>query len=88
MLYKIKASKKFQKFFAKRTMKEQSIIEAKLELLRDNPFNHISLDISKMSGCENRFRLRINNYRIVYEVAEQQITIYILDAGNRGDIYK
>ncbi len=88
MLYKIQVSKKFQKFFAKRTVKEKLLIVAKLDLLKENPFNHISLDISKMVGYENRFRLRINNYRIVYEVAEQQITIYILDAGNRGDIYK
>jgi len=88
MKYQIQASKKFEKFFIKRTSKEREKIDTKLEQLKDNPINHPNLDISKMSGFENIFRLRINNYRIIYEVFEEQIIIYLFDGGNRGDIYK
>jgi len=88
MKYQIQASKKFEKFFIKRTSKERDKINTKLELLKQNPINHPNLDISKMTGFENIFRLRINDYRIIYEVFEEHIIIYIFDAGNRGDIYK
>jgi mRNA interferase RelE/StbE len=88
MKYKIQVSKKFKKFFIKKTSKEREKINTKLELLKQNPINHPNLDISKMSGFESIFRLRINDYRIIYEVFEKQIIIYIFDVGNRGDIYK
>lgn len=44
-----------------------------------------SLDIKKMQGGENAFRLRIGQYRAIYEVVDDMI---ILRVGPRGNIYK
>ncbi len=33
------------------------------------------------------FRLRIGNYRFIYDVEENELVIYMEDADNRGDIY-
>ena len=88
MKYGIKYSKKFKKFFTKRTIKEQKNIQDKLILLQENPLNHNSLDIVKLIGFQNIYRLRINDYRIIYEVFENEIMIYVFNIGNRGDIYK
>lgn len=32
--------------------------------------------------------LRVGDYRILYTVEEEIITVRVTDAGNRGDIYK
>ena len=33
------------------------------------------------------FRLRVGPYRIIYTVDNGQLVVYIIDAGNRGQIY-
>lgn len=48
-------------------------------------------DIKSMQGyADNRYRLRIGGYRIIYKyVADNDvIVLYIMDIGSRGDIYK
>lgn len=48
-------------------------------------------DIKTLQGfSDNRFRLRIGKYRIVYKYTKEHtmIILNILDIGSRGDIYK
>lgn len=48
-------------------------------------------DIKLMQGyTDNRKRLRVGSWRMIYKYgAEQQVEIlFIIDIGNRGDIYK
>lgn len=45
-------------------------------------------DIKPMAGSEGFYRLRVGDYRILYIVEEEIITVRVTDAGNRGDIYK
>ena len=48
-------------------------------------------DIKTLQGfSDNRFRLRIGKYRIVYKYTEELTThiLNIIDIGSRGDIYK
>ena len=64
-----------EEWLAKRILK-------KIEELKKNPF---SQDIKKLKGQE-KFRLRIGNYRIIFEM--QKNLIKILMVGNRKNIYK
>lgn len=41
-----------------------------------------------MAGSEGFYRLRVGDYRILYTVEEEIITVRVTDEGNRGDIYK
>ena len=42
-----------------------------------------------MKGMGNSiYRLRIGSYRLIYEVREQELVIYLITAGSRGDVYK
>ena len=48
-------------------------------------------DIKPMQGySDNRYRLRIGDYRIIYKYLTDTavIVLYIMDIGSRGDIYK
>ena len=88
MNYKIKLHKKAKKFLENRTKKDRDRLIQKIEELKLNPTNNETLDISKMVGFDFRYRLRVNSYRIIYEIYEEEVYIYLLDIGNRGDIYK
>ncbi len=88
MNYQIKLHKKARKFLENRVKKDRDKIIDKISELQNNPTDNQELDISKMIGFEQRYRLRVNNYRIIYEVFHEEIYIYLLDIGNRGDIYK
>ena len=43
-------------------------------------------DIVKMQGAENVYRLRVNDYRVLY--SPDYGIIKIMKIGSRGDIYK
>ena len=45
-------------------------------------------DTIKMSGKYNLFRLRVGSYRIIYSIEESKLIIRVIEAGNRGDVYK
>lgn len=41
-----------------------------------------------MQGHDEYFRLRVDNYRVIYALDNGNLIICVIDAGNRGDIYK
>ena len=45
-------------------------------------------DIKPMSGHENLFRLRVGTYRVIYTIENRILTVWVLNIGNRGDVYK
>jgi len=46
------------------------------------------IDIKKLIGYSDLFRMRINSYRVIYKVINNKIILIdVIDADNRGDIY-
>lgn len=87
MSYKLIPLGKFKKFIKNRALKERLKIDEKLIILSENP-NSQKLDIKKLKGYLNRFRLRVGKYRIIYEIYDNELIIILADGGNRGDVYK
>ena len=85
-MYKIQTSKIVDNFLAKHSDIRQRVLD-KLEILAQNPYKN-TLDIQKLQGRDNRYRLRVGKYRILYEIIENQILIYAYDVDSRGGIYK
>ena len=88
MNYKIKELKPFEKFYKKRNRKERDSIDDKLDILCEDPYDSKRLDIKKLKGYEKRYRLRIWDYRILYEIYDDILIIIALDGDNRGDVCK
>ena len=86
MSYKIIAKKSVQKFIEKRDTKEKQKIKEKLKILKNNPYPNPLLDIKKLKNSEF-YRLRINDYRFIYEIIDNELVILMIEADNRGDIY-
>lgn len=58
-----------------------------INILAENPYSK-ELDIKKMQGTVNQFRLRIGTYRIVYSIIDDELIIIIIRVASRGDVYK
>ena len=41
-----------------------------------------------LTGYSGTYRLRVGAYRVLYEVVDAELVIYIIEVGPRGDIYK
>ena len=53
-----------------------------------NDFNKIR-NIKQLQGKKSKglFRLRVGDYRVIYSVDNGCLIVYVVDAGNRGEIY-
>jgi len=80
--YKIEIDKPAIKFLERLPAKEKKRILSKIFKLPNTS------GVKKLTGYSNWYRLRIGDYRIIYEKLEDRLIIIILEVGNRGDIYK
>jgi mRNA interferase RelE/StbE len=60
-------------------------IEKKVDTLRSNPYPH---GTEKIKGCDHFYRIRVSDYRILYEVREKLCVIVIITIGHRGSVYQ
>ena len=83
-MYRSIIKKTAKKFIDRLLLNEKRRVVAAIEQLPNNG------DVKRMAGKYNRdlFRLRVGEYRIIYTIDAGVLTIYILDAGNRGEIYR
>ncbi|MBD5166162.1 MAG: type II toxin-antitoxin system RelE/ParE family toxin [Helicobacter sp.] len=86
MPYQIKTSKEFDKFLDKHRDLVPKVVRS-LRIIAQNPYQN-ALDIVKLKGEENKYRLRLGKYRFLYEIIEEQILVYAYKANSRGDVYK
>lgn len=83
MKYSIKISKQARKFIEKQPPHQQ---ERLFEAIYRLPFEG---DIKRMTGGEPyEYRLRVGDYRILYERHDDRLIVVVVHAGNRGDVYK
>ena len=83
--YKIYLTKKAQKTIKSISKKNRENIISKIKKLVSN--DH-SLDIKKLKGYGNFFRIKIGTYRVVYEPLHEKIVIEVIFVGHRKEIYK
>jgi len=42
----------------------------------------------KLAGYSDRYRLRVGDYRIIYEIADEQLIIRAVGVGHRREAYR
>ena len=83
-VYKIFFRQSVLKDLAKIPKRELQRIIKRIEKLAHNPR---SQGCEKISG-QDRFRIRQGNYRIIYSIQDDELTIWIVKIGHRRDIYR
>ncbi len=59
-------------------------LQIKIDTLTDNPRPHGS---KKLQGFENRYRIRVGYYRVIYEIHDDVLLVLIVKIGHLRDIY-
>ena len=81
MKYKIMIEKPAQKFIKRLDKADKERILRAMAKLADG-------DTKVLQGHRGYYRLRVGSYRIIYTIQNGEYIICIVDAGNRGEIYK
>ncbi|MGA1263238.1 MAG: type II toxin-antitoxin system RelE family toxin [Prochlorothrix sp.] len=42
----------------------------------------------KLKGQEEVYRIRVGQYRILYEIQDQQLIVLVIKIGHRRDVYR
>ena len=82
--YEIELTKRALSSLKKLPKSEQRKIQAALELLKLNP---IPPAAKRLKGTMH-YRVRVGDYRIIYDVLAARLVILVLDVGHRREIYR
>ena len=43
---------------------------------------------AKLAGADDAYRIRVGDYRVVYQVADKVLIVYIIRVAHRRDVYR
>jgi len=84
--YTIQTSRKVLKQLEKLPLHVKRRFEEILKILKNYPVPIFKCDVKKMKGYENVYRVRIGDYRLIYQIKEKKI--YLLGISHRKKAYK
>ncbi len=85
--YKVEFVKSAQKEFERLAAKTRIKTAEALKLLAQNPYSEL-LKVKKLKGADNLFRIRLGDYRVVYEVRNEQLIVLVIKIGHRSEVYR
>ena len=80
MKYRIELKKKAQKFISSQPRNQQERLLTAIYKLPDG-------DVKALSGFKDVYRLRVGDYRVIYELHNDILLITVVNVGNRGEVY-
>jgi mRNA interferase RelE/StbE len=63
----------------------QDRIVAAIDALQDDPRPR---GCKKLKGSDNEYRIRVGNYRVIYEIHEKTVVVLIVRIRDRKDAYQ
>jgi mRNA interferase RelE/StbE len=85
MKYQIKILSKARRSIKKLPKSIQNELKNTIRSLAENPR---PLGVKKLAGNYNLYRVRLGDYRVIYEIQDEVLLIIIVLAGHRKEIYR
>ena len=85
MTYTVKIAPAAERHIKKLESSIQRRIIRRLEGLEANPRPP---GVKKLSGTESLYRIRVGDYRIIYEIRDKDLVVLVAKVGHRGDVYR
>jgi mRNA interferase RelE/StbE len=82
VLIKPSAAKEIEAVDQKR---ERQRIVARILALADEPRPP---GCEKLAGEDNRYRIRIGRFRVVYSIADDELLVFVVRVAHRKDVYR
>ncbi len=83
--YRVEIARRAVKALAALPRLEQQRIRAAIDLLTDNPRPPGCV---AMAGEARAYRVRVGDYRIIYEVLDARLVVQVVRIGHRRDVYR
>jgi mRNA interferase RelE/StbE len=71
--------------FEKLDRQFQDRVRRAIEALADNPR---PMGCVKLSGPEGWYRIRVGDYRIIYDIQDRQLVVIVIRIGHRREVYR
>lgn len=85
MAYTVELSNRAKRDLAALSADLQTRIVKALRKLEENPRPS---GIEKLKGEDNAYRLRVGDYRILYEVHDKVLLVLVVKVGHRREVYR
>ncbi len=86
MKFKVLLHRKAFEFLEELKPNEKQRITERLKQLEDFP--NVKLDLVKIAGETNTFRLRVGNYRALFKIYEEEKLIVVIKIDTRKKVYR
>lgn len=84
MTYAIFIERRAQCSLSRIAGQDRDRLSSAIRRLADEPRPH---GVKKLSG-RNAWRIRVGDYRILYEIHDERLRILVVDVGHRREIYR
>lgn len=85
MGHRIEIKRSAAKEIAALPKRDQRRVLASIEALADEPRPAAA---RKLTGSENAYRIRVGDYRVVYQVVDDILTVLVVRVGHRKEVYR
>lgn len=84
MKYQIQILRSAQKQLAKISEADRSKVINAVSALADDPRPHGAIRLTNRAG----WRIRIGDYRVIYEIRDRELLVLVVAFGHRREIYR
>jgi mRNA interferase RelE/StbE len=84
-MYTVVTTKSFDKALSRLPTAWQKRIVAKIRGIAESPYAS-NKNLTKLQGREG-YRLRVGDWRVIYELQNDRLVMLVLEVGARGGIY-
>ncbi|WP_372726681.1 type II toxin-antitoxin system RelE/ParE family toxin [Nostoc sp. TCL26-01] len=71
--------------FRKLSQELQDRIQTKIDDLAIEPRPN---GVKKLKGEENSYRIRVGDYRVIYDIFDDVLLVSVVSVGHRSEVYK
>ena len=83
--YTVRLTRRAAKELAKLPRRVQERIATAVDGLQADPR---PAGVTKLSGEENLYRIRVGDYRVIYDIQEAVLIVLVVRVGHRRDVYR
>jgi mRNA interferase RelE/StbE len=85
MVYRVEVKKSARKEITALPKRDQRRVVTAIAELASNPR---PLGARRLTAIENAYRVRVGDYRVVYQVADDVLIVYVVRVAHRKDVYR
>jgi len=85
MAYRIEIKRSARKEMQTLLRREQRRIATAIEALAEEPR---PAGVRKIIGADDLYRLRVGDYRVVYQICDRKLIVLIIRIAHRKDVYR